>query len=127
MNEFLQLPAIFGSLVAILTPHRFEFVIDVVAGPAELLSDLSPIVPILFHEFYQPFLFLGRPLAFAIIFVELPLDEAVAAERSPPRQSAGEDMEKLLLFEEGVDNVLLIEEDEEVLITYMYEGVLISR
>ena len=36
-------------------------------------------------------------------------------------------MEKFLLFEESVDDVLLIEEDEEVLITYMYEDVLISR
>jgi hypothetical protein len=36
-------------------------------------------------------------------------------------------MEKFLLFEESVDDVLLIEEDEEVLITYIYEDVLISR
>lgn len=36
-------------------------------------------------------------------------------------------MEKFLLFEESVDDVLLIEEDEEVLISYIYEDVLISR
>ena len=83
MNEFLQLPMIFRSLLAIYTSDCFEFVIDVVAGPAELLSDLRPFVSILLHKSYQPFLFLGRPLALAIIFVELPLDEAVAAEWSP--------------------------------------------
>ena len=36
-------------------------------------------------------------------------------------------MEKFLLFEESVDDVLLIEEDEEVLISYIYDDVLISR
>jgi len=107
---------ILGSLSTIFTPQSSKFVVYVVTGSAKFFCDLSPFVAVLFHKFYQSFLFLSRPLALVIVFIELPLDEAVTTEGRSTRQFACEYMEKFFLFEKCVDNILLIQENEEVLI-----------
>jgi hypothetical protein len=127
MNELLQIPVRFGSFLVFFITYCFEFIVNVVTGPAKLFCYLSPAVSILLNQFDECFLLLGRPLALAVVFVELPLDEAVAAEGCPAGQLAGEYMEKLFFFEEGVDDVLLIQEDEKVLIACIEEVVRISR
>lgn len=80
---------------------------------------------IFLHQLHQPLFFLLTPLALPVALVELSLYEAVAAEGSSAWQFVGEYVEELFLFEEGVDYVFFVEEDEEVLIAYMDRVLLI--